>query len=154
MLFRSDLIATAPQSSSGYVNLSNARKFREGDSEIAQVEDMVRSPDTQPRELRGLCFAAAKMCDDVGRYDDAFAYYERANTLAGGKYDSKQLELNYADLKKTYTRSFFEERAGLGLDSERPVFIVGMPRSGTTLTKTIIGAHPQAFAAGELETIK
>ncbi|MCE9521359.1 MAG: sulfotransferase, partial [Alphaproteobacteria bacterium] len=149
-----DLVAIAPEASSGYVNLSNARKFKQGDPEIARVEALIASKDTGAKELRGLYFAAAKMCDDVGRYDDAFRYYDAANKLAAGKYDGKAIEQVYADLKKTYTRKFFDERKENGLDSERPVFIVGMPRSGTTLTETIIGAHPQAYAAGELETAK
>ena len=149
-----ELIASVPDTSSGYVNLSNVRKFKKDDPEIAEVEKLIESKGTSSKELRGLYFAAAKMCDDVGRYDDAFRYYGLANVAAGGKYDSKQLEQNYADLKKTYTRKFFEEHQGQGSDSERPIFIVGMPRSGTTLTETIIGAHPQAFPAGELETIK
>jgi hypothetical protein len=94
------------------------------------------------------------MYDDVGRYDEAFKFFDVANKSTPGKYDPKLIENGYADLKKTYTPRFFEERAKDGLDSERPVFIVGMPRSGTTLTETIIGAHPKVHAAGELETVK
>lgn len=149
-----ELIAAAPAGASGYVNLSNARKFKPDDPEIARVEELIAAKDTSAKELRGLYFAAAKMCDDVGRYDDAFRYYDAANKMAAGKYDQKTLEQSYADLKKTYSRKFFEEHRAYGLDSERPVFIVGMPRSGTTLTETIVGAHPQAHAAGELETAK
>lgn len=149
-----DLIAVAPQSATGYVNLSNARKFKADDAEIARVEGLIANKDTGAKELRGLYFAAAKMFDDVGRYDDAFRYYDLANKSASGTYDAKGLEQNYAELKKTYSRKFFDAHTDFGLDSERPVFIVGMPRSGTTLTETIIGAHPQVFAAGELETIK
>lgn len=149
-----ELIAAAPTSSAGYVNLSNAHKFKPGDPEIARVEELIASKDTGAKELRGLHFAAAKMYDDVGRYDEAFRSYEAANNAQAGKYDAKALEQSYSDLRKTYTRGFFEERKGHGLGSERPVFIVGMPRSGTTLTETIIGAHPKVHAAGELETIK
>jgi tetratricopeptide (TPR) repeat protein len=149
-----ELIAAAPESSSGYVSLSNARKFKKDDPEINEVERLIEAKGTASRELRGLYFAAAKMCDDVGRYADAYRYYNLANIAAGGRYDAKQLEANYAELRRTYTKKFFEEHKGQGSDSERPVFIVGMPRSGTTLTETIIGAHPQAFPAGELETIK
>lgn len=148
------LIVAAPAMSAGYVNLSNARKFKAGDPIIEQVEKLIAGKDTNAKELRGLYFAAAKMYDDTGRYDEAFRYYDLANKASGGKYDGKLLEQAYADLKQTYTRQFFEERAGFGLDSERPVFIVGMPRSGTTLTETIIGAHPQVHPAGELETVK
>lgn len=149
-----EIIATNPAGSSGYVNLSNARKFKKDDPEITKVEELIASKDTSAKEFRGLYYAAAKMYDDIGRYDDAFRYFDAANGTAGGKYDAKGLEQNYADLKKTYTRQFFEERKGWGLDSERPVFIVGMPRSGTTLTETIIGAHPLVHPAGELETAK
>jgi len=149
-----ELIAVAPGMSSGYVNLTNAVKFKQGAPEIEQVEALIGSKDTSTKELRGLQFAAAKMYDDVGRYDDAFRYFDLANKSVAGKYDAKAIENAYAELKKTYTRKFFEERGKSGLDSERPVFIVGMPRSGTTLTETIIGAHPLAHAAGELETIK
>ena len=148
------MIAAAPEASSGYVNLSNARKFKAEDPEIARVEALIANKDTGAKEFRGLYFAAAKMCDDVGRYDDAFRYYDLANKAGSGTYDAKGLEQTYAELKKTYTRKFLDEHKAFGLDSERPVFIVGMPRSGTTLTETIIGAHPQVFAAGELETVK
>jgi tetratricopeptide (TPR) repeat protein len=148
------LIAIAPQVSAGYVNLTNARKSKPEDPELAQVEALIAGKETNAKELRGLYYAAAKMCDDVGRYDEAFRYYDLANKSAGGTYDPKALEESYAETKKTYTRRFFEERRGFGLDSERPVFIVGMPRSGTTLTETIIAAHPQVHAAGELETMK
>ena len=149
-----EIIEAAPTVSMGYVNLSNARKFKPEDPEIARIEELIASKETGAKEMRGLSFAAAKMYDDVGRYDEAFKYYDTGNTMAAGKYDAKGLEQSYAELKKTYTRKFYDENKSFGLDSERPVFIVGMPRSGTTLTETIIGAHPQVFAAGELETAK
>jgi tetratricopeptide (TPR) repeat protein len=149
-----ELIAAAPTAAGGYVALSNARKFKPEDPEIAEVLRLVESKATSARELRGLCFAAAKMCDDVGRHDEAFRHFDLANRTAGGRYDARALEQAHADLRRTYTRKFFEEHAGQGLDSERPVFIVGMPRSGTTLTETILAAHPAVHAAGELETIR
>jgi tetratricopeptide (TPR) repeat protein len=149
-----ELIAAAPAAATGYVNLSNARKFKPEDPEIAKVEELITSKDTGAKELRGLYFAAAKMYDDVGRYDEAFCYFDLANNASAGKYDTKVLESGYAELKKTYSRKFFEDRVDFGLPSERPVFIVGMPRSGTTLTETIIAAHPLVHAAGELETVK
>jgi tetratricopeptide (TPR) repeat protein len=149
-----ELIAAVPGASVGYVSLSNARKFRSDDPEIAEVERLIENRETASRELRGLYFAAAKMCDDVGRYADAFRYYDRANRSASGVYDARNIEQAYADLKQTYTRAFFESRKGQGVSSARPVFIVGMPRSGTTLTETIIAAHPSVFPAGELETVK
>jgi hypothetical protein len=149
-----EIIEQNPKSATGYVNLANTRKFKPGEPEIDVIETLLVDAETQKKEHRGLYFAAAKICDDIKRYDDAFKYYDAANKLAEGKYDRAELEKQYADLKKTYSRKFFQDRARFGSDSERPVFIVGMPRSGTTLLETIIGSHPQAFPAGELETIK
>ena len=149
-----DIIAKNPKSSTGYVNLANTRKFKPEDPEITVIEGLLADDETAKKEHRGLYFAAAKMCDDVKRFDDAFKYYDAANKMAEGKYDRVDIERQYADLKKTYSRKFFQDRGNYGSQSERPVFIVGMPRSGTTLLETIIGSHPQAFPAGELETIK
>jgi tetratricopeptide (TPR) repeat protein len=149
-----EIIAKHPKGSTGYVNLANTRKFRPGEPEIDVIEGLIADAETAKKEYRGLYFAAAKICDDTQRYDDAFKYYDAANKLAEGKYDRAELERQYADMKKTYTRKFFAERSNFGIDSERPVFIVGMPRSGTTLLETIIGSHAQAFPAGELETVK
>ncbi|MBI1212787.1 MAG: tetratricopeptide repeat protein [Alphaproteobacteria bacterium] len=149
-----ELIAKHPKSSTGYVNLANTRKFKLEDPEVEAIEALLADSDTAAKEHRGLYFAAAKIYDDTKRFDNAFKYYDTANKLAGGTYDAVALERFYADLKKTYSRKFFEERRNFGVQSERPVFIVGMPRSGTTLLETVIGSHPQAFAAGELETIK
>ena len=149
-----EIIAKHPKSSSGYVNLANTRKFKADEPEIEAVEKLINDEETAKKEFRGLYFAAAKMCDDTGRYDDAFKYYDAANKLAEGKYQPAELERQYSETKKTYSRKFFAERGNFGVNSDRPVFIVGMPRSGTTLLETIIGAHPQAYPAGELETIK
>jgi tetratricopeptide (TPR) repeat protein len=149
-----ELIAINPKASAGYVSLANTRKFKRDEPEIEAIESLLGDAETPKKEQRGLHFAAAKICDDIGRYDDAFKYYSAANRIAEGKYSAAEVEQQYADLKKTYSSKFFAERREFGVDSERPVFIVGMPRSGTTLLETIIGAHPQAFPAGELETVK
>ncbi len=149
-----EIIEKNPKAAAGYVNLANTRKFKAGETEIDAIEEQLADGDTARKEFRGLYFAAAKIYDDVGRYDEAFKYYDAANKLAEGTYERADLEKSYADLKKTYTRKFFAERDNFGISSDRPVFIVGMPRSGTTLLETIIGSHPQAFPAGELETIK
>jgi tetratricopeptide (TPR) repeat protein len=148
------MIAKAPNSSSGYVSLANMRTFRPGDPEIAAVEALLQNPALSPAERRGLSYAAGKMCDDCGRYDDAHRYYDQANALRGLTYDAGAQERDYDQIVKTYSAAFFAARKGWGSASDRPVFIVGMPRSGTTLVETILGAHPAVFAAGELETVK
>lgn len=148
------MIAQNTESAAGYVTLAGVRKFKQGDAELDAVLRLLDKPDLAAQERRGLSYAAGKMCDDIGRYDEAFVHYERANALRGLVYDHATLVKDYDALIATHTDKFFRERSGWGVASERPIFIVGMPRSGTTLVETILGAHPQVFAAGELETIK
>jgi tetratricopeptide (TPR) repeat protein len=148
------LIAQSPESSSGYVTLANLRKFRPDEPEILAVEALLASGKLSPAERRGLNYAAGKMYDDTGRYDEAFAQYDAANSSRGLIYDHAAV-VRDADLTiKSFTAKFFKDRAGWGAKSTRPVFIVGMPRSGTTLVETILGAHASVFAAGELEAVK
>lgn len=148
------LIATSPLSSSGYVVLGNLRKFKDGDPEIAVIEALLTSDKMSPAERRGLNYAAGKMYDDLGRYDEAFAQYHAANSSRGLVYDHAGLVRDYDLAIKTFTPKFFKDRANWGHASTRPIFIVGMPRSGTTLVETILGAHRSVYAAGELEGVK
>jgi tetratricopeptide (TPR) repeat protein len=148
------LIAKSPDSSSGYVVLANLRKFKADDPEIAVIEDLLASDRMTPTERRGVNYAAGKMYDDIGRYDDAFAQYDAANSSRGLVYDHAGLVRDYDLAIKTFTPKYFRDRSGWGSPSTRPIFIVGMPRSGTTLVETILGAHSSVYAAGELEGIK
>ena len=148
------LIAQAPESSSGYVALANLRKFKPDDPEVATIEALLQSSNMSPSERRGLSYAAGKMFDDIGRYDDAFAQYDAANSSRGLVYDHAAIVRDYDLAIKTFTPKFFKDRRGWGSPSTRPIFIVGMPRSGTTLVETVLGAHPSVYAAGELEGVK
>jgi hypothetical protein len=101
-----------------------------------------------------LRFAMGKYYDDVGDYARAFRSYQRANELQrlrAEPYDSGQRARFVDDLMRRYTSEALASPAVAGSDSERPVFVVGMPRSGTSLVEQIIASHPQARGAGELE---
>jgi tetratricopeptide (TPR) repeat protein len=148
------MIAAAPDSSSGYVTLANLRKFKPHDPDVAAIEALLASPKLTAGERRGLNYAAGKMYDDIGRYDEAYAHYDAANSSRGLVYDHAAVVRDYDLAIKTFTPKFFKDRVGWGNPSARPIFIVGMPRSGTTLVETILGAHASVYAAGELEGIK
>ncbi len=98
--------------------------------------------------------------DDLGRYDEAFVRFIEANALvkqlralAGDRYDPAIMHHLVDEPIETYRPSFFEERRDWGDPSEIPVFVVGMPRSGTTLVQQIAASHPQVHGAGELRGI-
>jgi tetratricopeptide (TPR) repeat protein len=100
-------------------------------------------------------FALGAVYDRAGRYEEAWAEYAEGNRLRRGalEYDPK-LEPAVTDaLAGAFDEELLRERFGMGADSERPVFIFGMPRSGTTLTEQILVSHPQVAAGGELPTM-
>ena len=96
--------------------------------------------------------AAGHLADKVGRYDEAWEYFVTANRLAGAEWDPDK-HSRYVDRLLTVLTPEFFARPG-GSDSLLPVFVVGMPRSGTTLIEAVIDAHPRARGAGELSMIE
>jgi tetratricopeptide (TPR) repeat protein len=100
-----------------------------------------------------LRFALAKYFDDTQRYEEAFGQYSRANELSkryGGDYDAGKLTARINRIISTIDASFVHRYPEQGSASEVPVFIIGMPRSGTSLTEQILASHPAVFGAGEL----
>lgn len=98
-------------------------------------------------------FALGKMFEKSGQYDDAFAAYAEANRLIRVQRGRAPVPVRVAGFKQTFSPENLAAAKGLGDPSELPVFVVGMPRSGTTLVEQIIGSHPEVFAGGERKDI-
>jgi tetratricopeptide (TPR) repeat protein len=129
-------------------------------TEMGRLAASLDDPQISMRDRAKLGFALGKMLDDADRFDEAFAHYARANSLvlqmrhaAGERYDSDQFAHRVDDLIATFTPDFFAHARHWGESSELPVFIVGMPRSGTSLVEQIASSHPDVFGAGELRDI-
>jgi hypothetical protein len=104
-------------------------------------------------ETAELCFSIGKYWDDVSDFDRAFPNYQRANEALkaiGGTYNREARAAYVEDLVRTYTHDAIATSRGGVSESRRPIFIVGMPRSGTSLMERIIAAHPAVYGAGEL----
>ena len=144
------LVKLQPQFGSAYDQLARIRKFTEADLPLIRQAEKTLKRGMPPSERVDLLFAIGKMYDDCGKYDDAFASYEKANLLRKHPYDVD----DDADLVKALHRAFTAKNMAVlaqnGNSSAKPVFIVGMPRSGTTLMERIIASHPQGGGAGEL----
>ena len=123
----------------------------------ANLERLLADPDLNDADRVKLHFGLAQVCDARGEYARAATQLRQANALTlamrhqkGQGYDLEDNARFVENLMAAFTPAFFERVRGFGLDTERPVFIVGLPRSGTTLTEQILAAHSQVFGAGEL----
>lgn len=100
-----------------------------------------------------LHYALGKYFDDVGHYDDAFRHYRHANELSkrhAASYDGAKLTRRVDEIIRSFDAAFIRRCRNRGSATELPVFIIGMPRSGTSLTEQILASHPAVFGAGEV----
>ena len=133
--------------------LVETKRLREDDPQLAIMENLAqRIASLAEREQIELHFALAKAYDDVGRTERAFEHLQDGNRLKRRSivYDEKSELGALRALARAFTSEAMAARRGLGDPSELPVFIVGMPRSGTSLVEQILASHPRLFGAGEL----
>lgn len=136
-----------------YDLLARLRKFSHDDEAFIRKAEKLLDRGMSAQDRFSLRYALGKMHDDCGNYDEAFAHFEQANLLQKKDYDFALDKKILRDMKKTFTAASLKELSALGHESAQPVFIVGMPRSGTTLMERIIASHPKGAGAGELEEI-
>jgi tetratricopeptide (TPR) repeat protein len=147
-------IASAPKRARFYHNLAESTRFAPGDPHIQAMEELARDmPSLREDEQIDLHFALAKAFADIG--DPARSF---ARLLEGNGLKRKQIVYDEAAtldvLERTraaFTNELMRSRQGQGEPSAVPVFIVGMPRSGTTLVEQILASHPKVFGAGEID---
>jgi tetratricopeptide (TPR) repeat protein len=147
-------ISTEPDMPEAWSALVRLRKMTASDSAwLAQVQRIVARP-LPPRREVPLRYALGKYFDDVGDYAQAFENYRRANDISNTNrphYELRNLAQGIDRLIGTHTREWLSRASADSSASRRPVFIVGMPRSGTTLAEQILASHPQVHGAGELD---
>ncbi|MGD0769823.1 MAG: sulfotransferase [Tepidisphaeraceae bacterium] len=140
----------------GYVNLASTGRVAADQKEQQRLMAVLGEPNSPADNRVAAGFALGKFFDDSGRFDEAFACYTQANALwkqiragAGDRYRPELIRRNIDHLIAQFDRNFFETRRDYGEPSELPVFIVGMPRSGSTLVHQIAASHPQVHGLGE-----
>jgi tetratricopeptide (TPR) repeat protein len=136
-----------------YQNLSTIVKYTEVDEEIKAMEDLYNTKGKIADADRiALGFALGKAFEDLGDYDKSIEFILEANRLKRRSYEySMQNEHDlFARTKQTFSPDFFAAHQGSGIEDRTPIFILGMPRSGTTLVEQILASHPLVFGAGEL----
>jgi tetratricopeptide (TPR) repeat protein len=147
-------IALDADSPEAWAALPYLRRMNTGDAWWLEGAQRIAANEGLPSRLEvQLRYAMGKYFDDLGQYEPAFAQYRRANELSRRHrlpYDRAQAGHDTDRLIQTCDSRWFERAGSHGVASDLPVFIVGMPRSGTSLVEQILASHPSVFGAGEL----
>ncbi|MFI4868008.1 MAG: sulfotransferase [Steroidobacterales bacterium] len=147
-------LKVAPKMPHAWAALISLRKAKSSDRSWLERAQEIAASGIAPLEEAGLRFAIGKYFDDVEQFERAFRSYQRANQLlktVAEDYDPGARTRLVDDLIRVYTRQTIASAKAGASASMKPVFVVGMPRSGTSLAEQIIASHPAAAGAGELQ---
>jgi len=146
------VLALEPDYPAAWAGLSSLRKMTPDDLHWAEKVQCLLAECTVPQEEMRLCYALGKYSDDVRQYEVAFGYYDRANRLRrlAGQFDREGFRRSVDEVISAHSVEVVRQPLAGGSASRRPLLIVGMPRSGTSLTEQILASHPEVFGAGEL----
>jgi tetratricopeptide (TPR) repeat protein len=147
--------AVRPSFGEAYWSLANLKTYRFTDAELERMSSEEARERVALADRYHLCFAIGKALEDRAQYAESFRYYERGNALKKTEclYRPESLE-RVANLQKSLcTREFFEARRRFGCDSAAPIFIIGLPRSGSTLIEQILASHSMVEGTMELADI-
>ena len=135
--------------------LSHMKSYRFDDQELARLQAAEAAPGIRLVDRYQLCFALGKVLEDRSRYEEAFACYARGNALKRSeiKLDPQTIVQTMQRQIQVCTPEFFAARRGFGCPRPDPIFIVGMPRSGSTLLEQILASHSQIDGTLELPDI-
>jgi tetratricopeptide (TPR) repeat protein len=148
--------ASRPGFGDAYWSLANLKTYRFSPQELQQIRALEADPATGRVDRLHLCFALAKALEDQGSFAESFHYYRLGNELkrADSRYAPEIIETNTRRQIEVCTAQFFAERRGWGSPARDPIFIVGLPRSGSTLLEQILASHSQVEGTQELATVQ
>ena len=144
-----------PGSGEVWWSLANLKTFRFSGDDRTVMQRELAKPDLATEHRQHLEFALGKALEDEGEYEASFLHYRQGNDLRGAAlaYSAKDTSSRVARIKRGYTREFFEQRRGSGAVAADPIFIVGLPRAGSTLLEQILSSHSAVEGTMELPEI-
>ena len=145
-----------PDFGDAWWSLANLKSYRFGGDELERMRVAEAAPATTPDDRVHLRFALGKALEDRGDFERSWGFYTWGNALkrAESRYRPEVIETNTAKQIEVCTPAFFAERAGWGAPDRDPIFILGLPRSGSTLIEQILASHSQVEGTQELADVQ
>ena len=147
--------ASKPDHGDAWYALANLKTYRFDDGEIARMREQAERGDLAFMDRVHISFALGKAYEDAGQYEDSFRFYAQGNDLKRqqSRYDADQMSAELALQRDYATRDLFEARKGVGDPAPDPIFVLGLPRAGSTLIEQILASHSQIDGTLELPNI-
>ena len=148
--------AARPSFGDAWWSLANLKTYRFSQNEIVQMRAEEAAPGTDPVDRYHLCFALGKALEDRNEFAESWQFYERGNALkrVESRHHPDITETNTRKQVEVCTAQFFAARVGVGVPNLDPIFIVGLPRSGSTLIEQILASHSLVEGTHELSDIQ
>ena len=146
------VLSINPNTVATHYMLAKTKEHGSYDHEICAMEALLENPSITNLEKVDLYFALGKAFEDLTMYERAFNFFSIGNKTIRGtiEYDISQDEDFFKRLMDTFSKPFLDRHSGYGFDDDTPIFILGMPRSGTSLVEQILSSHNKVYGAGEL----
>jgi len=138
-----------------FYGLANLKTYQFTDDEVAEMKRLLEQDGLAYQDQFHICFALGKAMEDRRSFDEAFRYYEKGNALKRlkSRYDADQMSAELAAQQEHCTAELFRRHAGAGCVAPDPIFIVGLPRAGSTLLEQILSSHSQVDGTLELPNV-
>lgn len=138
-----------------YWSLANTKSYQFTDDELSRMESLARDQDTNEADRIQICFALGDAFEHRGDYERSFGYYQQGNTLkqAHTYHSAKHLQVRIDSQIEVCTEELFDNKASVGCAAPDPIFVVGLPRAGSTLLEQILSSHSQVDGTMELHNI-
>ena len=138
-----------------YWSMANLKIFKFEEEEVSAMQEQLKRDDLGEETVIHFHFALAKAYEDKKDYDQAWHHYHEGNLLQRMtvKHEALEMEMRHTAIKTVYNKEFLEGRSGNGFDAPDPIFIVGLPRSGSTLVEQILASHSQVEGTSELPVL-